>query len=456
MKVTLAILLLFMSLRANSLHAGETNANAVIDPATGFHVGQSAFPHGDFIEITSVARFPDRMVVKGHYNLVSSDSAQLALYITTISAIAVPTGPKQWVEISKGAGDFELTDPNLVPGMPHVTMYSIPGGKPFAGIYFGNKEEAAQESRIDLGYNHDEITTDYNGNGGSSEKPRLVSGPNQVLLEYLGNPVEPPANMDARYTREGLTNAILLAAQDAGITVKKVAIDDSEFPFLVGVICAGSDFPTLKNQIKKMDGYEYNGSIGNDINSDGSDTCNAFSIVPSRVYPREAAQQIYRRLWLRQQVFYDKVNRQELLGYQDWVPTQAQPKLPAMKIHLGAETLDAELARTEKEEMTGMMFRTNIQETDSMLFLLPRPQRASFWMKNCPESISAAYISPNGVIEEIHHLEKNDTTPVVAANDNIQFVLEVKDGWFARHHINTGTILRTEKGSLAETFLQRP
>jgi uncharacterized membrane protein (UPF0127 family) len=139
----------------------------------------------------------------------------------------------------------------------------------------------------------------------------------------------------------------------------------------------------------------------------------------------------------------------------DILPKQAQPKLPTMKIYLGAETLDAELALTEKEEMTGMMYRTNIQDTDSMLFVLPVPQRASFWMKNCPESISCAYISPDGVIQEIHHLEKNDTNPVLAATDNIQFVLETSDGWFGRHNVNTGTVIRTEKGSLADTFLRR-
>jgi hypothetical protein len=136
----------------------------------------------------------------------------------------------------------------------------------------------------------------------------------------------------------------------------------------------------------------------------------------------------------------------------DLLPTQAQPKLPTLKIYLGAETLDAELALTEKEEMTGMMFRTNIQETDSMLFVLPVQQRASFWMKNCPESISAAYIGPDGVIQEIHHLEKEDTNVVVAASDNIQYVLETKDGWFARHNVSTGVVVRTEKGSLSETF----
>jgi uncharacterized protein len=138
----------------------------------------------------------------------------------------------------------------------------------------------------------------------------------------------------------------------------------------------------------------------------------------------------------------------------DILPKQAQPKLPTMKIYLGAETLDTELALTEKEEMTGMMFRTNIQDTDSMLFVLPVPQRASFWMKNCPESISAAYISPDGVIQEIHHLEKNDTNAIMAATDNIQFVLETSDGWFARHNVNTGAVIRTEKGSLADTFLR--
>ncbi|MGO9587414.1 MAG: DUF192 domain-containing protein [Limisphaerales bacterium] len=139
----------------------------------------------------------------------------------------------------------------------------------------------------------------------------------------------------------------------------------------------------------------------------------------------------------------------------DLLPKQAQPKLQTMKIYLGAEQLDAELALNDQQRMTGMMFRTNILETDAMLFVFPGPFQARFWMKNCPESIAAAYISPDGVIAEIHHLEKNDTNAVVAATDNIQYVLETKDGWFTRHNISPGTVIRTEKGSLSETFLQK-
>ena len=139
----------------------------------------------------------------------------------------------------------------------------------------------------------------------------------------------------------------------------------------------------------------------------------------------------------------------------DILPKQAQQKLPTMKLFVGAEILNAELALTPQQEMTGMMYRTNIQDTDSMLFVLPQPMRASFWMYHCPESISAAYISPDGVIQEIHHLEKNNTNAVLAATENIQFVLETSDGWFGRHNVNIGMVIRTEKGSLADTFLQR-
>lgn len=135
-------------------------------------------------------------------------------------------------------------------------------------------------------------------------------------------------------------------------------------------------------------------------------------------------------------------------------PTHAQPKLRTMKIYLGPETLDAELALSDEEVMTGMMFRTNILETDAMLFNLRIPQRADFWMKNCPESISAAYITSDGVIQEIHHLEKNDTNGVIAAREDIIFVLETKDGWFQRHNINVGTVIQTEKGPLANVFLR--
>lgn len=134
------------------------------------------------------------------------------------------------------------------------------------------------------------------------------------------------------------------------------------------------------------------------------------------------------------------------------LPAGPQPKLQTMPIYLGAETLDAELALTPAQEETGLMYRTNITDETAMLFVLPQPMAASFWMTNCPISLSCAYIGPDGVIEEIHHLQKDDNVPVTATNDNIAYVLEVNDGWFTRHNIGVGTLIRTERGSLGQTF----
>jgi len=135
--------------------------------------------------------------------------------------------------------------------------------------------------------------------------------------------------------------------------------------------------------------------------------------------------------------------------------THAQPKLPTLKLYMGAEALDAEMALTPREDEVGMMYRTNIQETDAMIFNLGSPTQASFWMKNCPESISAAYISPDGVIQEIHHLEQNDTNPVLSAQNNIQFVLETREGWFQRHNVGVGTLIKPEQGSLTDDLRLR-
>jgi hypothetical protein len=295
MKAKIAIFILFVTLGTASLVADEADTNSTTGAAAGFQIGQASFPLGDSIEITSVERSADTLVVKGHYQLDSADQALLALYTTTPTAISVATDPKQLMKIFKGKGNFKLTDPNLVPGWNHVSMYSVPGGSPFAGVYFGNEEEAAAESKLDLGFYRAPATStsstsseiDQHGGGGS------LSAPNRILLEYLGDPVEPPLNMDVRYTTEGLSNAVLAAARNTGIKVKYMAIEDSEFPFIIGVICQGSDVTKLKSQFKKMDGYTYNGSIGNDTNSDGSDTCNVFSIVPYKAYPLEASRKIH-------------------------------------------------------------------------------------------------------------------------------------------------------------------
>lgn len=138
-----------------------------------------------------------------------------------------------------------------------------------------------------------------------------------------------------------------------------------------------------------------------------------------------------------------------------FVLTAPQGKLRTIKLWLGPEELETEVALSPMEQATGMMFRTNLPENCGMIFIRPEPEQASFWMTNCPLPLGAAYIAPDGTILEIHELKSNDPTPVVSTSDNIQYVLEVNSKWFDRHNIRTGTLITTEHGSLPDVFLRR-
>jgi uncharacterized membrane protein (UPF0127 family) len=137
--------------------------------------------------------------------------------------------------------------------------------------------------------------------------------------------------------------------------------------------------------------------------------------------------------------------------------THAQPKLPTVKVWLGSEELVAEIARERVQIATGMMYRTNLAETEAMIFVFPPAEIGpkSFYMRNCTVPLSAAYITPDGVIAEIIDLQPGNEIGVESKATNLQFVLEVSQGWFERHNIKPGAVVRTERGSLQETFFRR-
>lgn len=136
-------------------------------------------------------------------------------------------------------------------------------------------------------------------------------------------------------------------------------------------------------------------------------------------------------------------------------PDRAQPTLPTIKLWLGSEEIVAEQAISSAQVQAGLMFRKAMPENNGMLFVFSDPHRARFWMRNTVLPLTCAYIDPNGVIREIHDMKPLDESGIEASSDNVQFVLEMNQGWFARHHVSTGTVVRTERGSLVETYFGR-
>jgi uncharacterized membrane protein (UPF0127 family) len=136
------------------------------------------------------------------------------------------------------------------------------------------------------------------------------------------------------------------------------------------------------------------------------------------------------------------------------IQTRPNSRLQTIKLYVGAHELETELALTELQIRTGMMFRTNILEHEAMLFVFPVPHQVGFWMKNVQVSLSCAYIDSEGVILETHDMTPFEEAPIDSESARVQFVLETKQGWFERHGIGPGVLIRTERGSLRETFFQ--
>jgi hypothetical protein len=84
------------------------------------------------------------------------------------------------------------------------------------------------------------------------------------------------------------------------------------------------------------------------------------------------------------------------------------------------------------------MFRKNLAPDSGMLFVMPEPEHAAFWMKNTTLPLSVAYINPSGMILEIHDLQPLNEKPVPSAFSNIAYALEMEQGWFARNRILAG------------------
>jgi uncharacterized protein len=134
---------------------------------------------------------------------------------------------------------------------------------------------------------------------------------------------------------------------------------------------------------------------------------------------------------------------------------QPLPKLQTVKLWIGKHEITAEIAATMRELATGMMHRKEMGENEGMLFILPVAQRAAFYMRNTYVPLSVAYIDPEGTILEIHDLHPLNEEPVPSVSDKIKFVLETNQGWFERNQVAIGSVIRTEFGTLAETFTRR-
>ncbi len=113
------------------------------------------------------------------------------------------------------------------------------------------------------------------------------------------------------------------------------------------------------------------------------------------------------------------------------------PKSPAefFPIAVGGRVVRLQLAVRLPEMQRGLMERRDLGPDDGMIFVYERPQRLSFWMRNTPTPLDIGFFRGDGTLAEVYPLHPFDETPVASRAEDLQFAVELKQGWFREHGV---------------------
>ena len=101
-----------------------------------------------------------------------------------------------------------------------------------------------------------------------------------------------------------------------------------------------------------------------------------------------------------------------------------------------------ELADTAEERALGLMNRPEMPPFDGMLFVYPRPQSVSFWMKNTLIPLDMLFADETGTVQSIHPEATPMSTESIPGGRGIKLVLEINGGMAAALGLTPGAELR--------------
>lgn len=118
--------------------------------------------------------------------------------------------------------------------------------------------------------------------------------------------------------------------------------------------------------------------------------------------------------------------------------------------------LDVEIADTPAERRQGLMYRRSLAPDHGMLFLFPRADRSSFWMKNTYIPLDIVFVGPDSQVVSIARNTRIMSEETIAPNGPKQYVVEVNAGYARRHGIDTTTRIRwTRTEAEPSTWIER-
>jgi uncharacterized protein len=97
-----------------------------------------------------------------------------------------------------------------------------------------------------------------------------------------------------------------------------------------------------------------------------------------------------------------------------------------------------DIASDMNQSKIGLSNRNLNKENYFMVFILDKPQKVSFWMKNTKIDLSIAFINEESRIVEISNLKANSLKQKISKNNDIKYALEVPKGYLIENQIRVG------------------
>jgi uncharacterized membrane protein (UPF0127 family) len=104
----------------------------------------------------------------------------------------------------------------------------------------------------------------------------------------------------------------------------------------------------------------------------------------------------------------------------------------------GVQVFSVEMATTEQEKQTGLMYRKELADGKGMLFDFNPEQEISMWMKNTYVSLDMIFIRADGRILRIAENTEPLSTRIVSSQGPARAVLEVVAGTAQKYGIRPG------------------
>ena len=107
----------------------------------------------------------------------------------------------------------------------------------------------------------------------------------------------------------------------------------------------------------------------------------------------------------------------------------------------GVHVFSVEMATTEEEKTTGLMYRKELPDGKGMLFDFSPEQQVSMWMKNTYIPLDMIFISADGRILRIAENTEPLSTKIISSGGPAKGVLEVIAGTAQKYGIRPGDLV---------------